>query len=81
VQFAGNTREVFLQKPELLFACVKNSRQSDIKFKHCLYRVIWEERVDGKNKARWPRILLILNTHGEEGHEEHESWMRMLRLV
>jgi hypothetical protein len=71
----------FFKKPELLLAYIKNSRPSDVEFTHCLYKVIWEERVDRRYEVRWQRILLILNTHGEEGHEEHESWMRVLRLV
>jgi hypothetical protein len=56
--------KLFLQKkPELLLACIKNSRQSDVEFTHCLYKVIWEERVDRRYEVRWPRILLTLNTN------------------
>ena len=63
----------FLQKPELLLACIKNSRQSDVEFTQCLYKAIWEERVDRRNEIRWPRIFLIFNTRGEERREEQES--------
>lgn len=71
----------FLQKPELLLACIKNSRQSDVQFTHRLYKVIWEERVDRRNEIRWSKMLLIFNTRGEERHEEQEPWLRVLRLV
>jgi hypothetical protein len=80
VQFAGNVREVISSKTRAVPG-VKNSRQSDVEFKHCLYKVIWEERVDRTNQIRWPRIVLILNTHGEERHEEHKFRIRVLRLV
>jgi len=73
--------KLFLKKRELLLAFIKNSKQSEVEFTHCLYKVIGGKRVDRRYEVRWQRILLILNTHGEEGHEEHESWMRVLRLI